>query len=231
MMELSALTAQLRSEGVNISLKPNYKKYYKHYPHIIRFNYPVGRKNWDAVRSLHRRTANLVYDKVVSADFRTRSEYYTFNIYCKNIKSVLDAIDVETLKKWATIDVGEMANEVQEESNVKPELPKAQTTVVKRLPHGTWRYRIHWQPGHRFTNKIGLEALGAIVDQINNDPHTKHFDERTTQRLKSGNFWGTSYFYTNNTDVLCLIMLISPLFIKKIEKFTTLEELNEKAAS
>lgn len=228
MMELSALMAQLQSKGVKLSLRPNYKTYYNKFPHIIRFHCNQSTKDWAKIRALHVTTTKHLYDSLDESEFRTRSEYYTLAVYCYDLVKVLQTISVSSLKDWGVIEIGEMTTVVQEESSIKPELPKARTTVVKRLPHNTWRYRVHWQPGFRTMQKIGVEALSAIVDQINNDPNTKSFDERTSQRIKRGNYWGTTYFYTNSEDVLCLITLITPLFIKKIEKFTTLEELNEK---
>lgn len=227
-MALSALTAQLRSKGVKLSIVPNYKTYYGGFPHIIRFYYKNSKSEWATVRSLHKKLADSLLKKVDSSIYRTRSEYYNMNIYCYDIIKVLKTIPTNELREWARIEVGEMTNEVQEESSIKPELPKAKTTVVKKLPFNTWRYRVHWAPAYSIVKKIGQESLNAIVDHINTDENTKHLNEKTTQRLKRGNFWGTSYFYTNSEDVLCLITLISPLFIKKIEKFTTLEEINEK---
>lgn len=230
-MELSALTAQLQSKGVKISLTSNYKKYYKVFPHIIRFRNNRNLKDWQKIRSLYTSTVHPLFDNLDSSEVRTRNEYDSLSVYCHDISKVLNLIPVTILKEWYHIEIGKMAETVIEESSIKPELPRAVTSVVKRLPHNTWRYRVHWQPGFRTMQKIGTEALSAIVDQINNDPNTKPFDERTSHRIKRGSHWGTSYFYTNSEDVLCLITLITPLFIKKIEKFTTLEELNEKTIS
>lgn len=230
-MELSALMAQLQSKGVKISLRSNYKTYYNTFPHVIRFHCNHNGKDFSKIRAMHGKTAGDVRSKLNEDEFRTRSEYYSLAIYCHDLVKTLKAISVNCLKEWAVIEVGEMETVVQEESSIKPELPKAKTIVVKKLPYNTWRYRVHWNYGLRVLEKIGQEAVNAIVDQINNDPNTKSFDERTTERIKRGRHWGTTYFYTNSEDVLCLITLITPLFIKRIEKFTTLEELNEKTIS
>lgn len=229
-MVLSELMAQLKSKGVDIRLKPNYKKYYNNFPHVIRLE-TNSSVDWSNVRALHSSTLGHLLTSLPEDEFRTRNEYYSLNIYCLDLLKVLNILPLSHLKKWKYVEVGQMEDSVQKESTIKPELPKAITTVVKKLPYNTWRYRVHWQPGYRTLQKIGAEALGAIVDQINNDPNTKSFDDQTSQRIKRGNYWGTSYFYTNSQDVLCLITLITPLFIKRIEKFTTLEELNEKTTS
>jgi hypothetical protein len=230
-MELSALMDQLRSEGVKISLKPNYKKYYSEFPHIIRLENNQRVRDWARLRNMSRKVTMPLYNNLDSSLFRTRAEYDTLAIYCHDIVTVLEKISVASLKEWNNIEVGKMEETVLEESAIKPELPRAVTSVVKRLPHKKWRYRIHWATNYRTIQKIGLDAVGAIVDQINNDPNTSTFDDRTTERIKRGNYWGTPYFYTNSEDVLCIIALINPLFIKRIEKFTTLEELNEKTTS
>jgi hypothetical protein len=219
---------QLRSKGVNISLKPNYKKYYRVFPHIIRLENNQSVRDWARLRNMSRQITLPLYNELDSSEFRTRSEYDTLAIYCHDIGTVLQKLSPSALKAWSNIEIGKMEETVLEESAIKPELPKAVTSVVKRLPHKKWRYRVHWATNYKAIQKIGLEAVGAIVDQINNDPNSSTFDDNTTARIKRGSYWGTPYFYTNSEDVLCIIALINPLFIKRIEKFTTLEELNEK---
>lgn len=230
-MALSELMAQLQSKGVKISLKPNYKKYYKNYPHIIRFNRPPTKQQFEVVRFLHKLTKEAVKNEIPNNEYKIRSEYYNLNFYCYDLEKVLSAVPYNILKEWQDIELGEMTEQVQEESNIKPELPRAQTTVVQRLPHGMWRYRVHWPSNYRSTKRISIDQMSAIVDHINNDPNSKPFSQSRTKELKSGYNWGTRYFYTNSEDILCIISLINPLFIKKIEKFTTLEELNEKTTS
>jgi len=230
-MALSELMDQLQSKGVKISLSPNYKKYYTNFSHIIRLNYPPKKENWEVVMLLRKLTMNTLTLNFSKDEFKTRNEYYTLNVYCNDLHKFLSNIPIAILQEWKNIEVGEMAEEVAEESKIKPNLPRAQTTVVKKLPHGQWRYRVHWPTNYRTAKKIGVDQLSAIVDQINSDPNSQSFSEERTKRLRRGISWGTSYFYTNSEDILCIISLINPLFIKKIEKFTTLEELNEKATS
>lgn len=229
-MALLELMDQLKSKGVKISLTPNYKKYYNTFPHVIRFDCGHG-KDWAKMRALHRTTIGQLLLALPNDDFKSRSEYYTLNIYCLDLHKVLSAIPIGLLKQWGLIELGQMEDLVQEESNVRPDLPKAKTTVVKRLPFNNYRYRVHWPSNYRVFQKIGRESVGAIIDQINNDPNSKGFDKKITDKIKNGHHWGTSYFYTNSEDILCIISLINPLFIKRIEKFTTLEELNEKTIS
>lgn len=231
MMALSELMDQLQSKGVKISLKPNYKKYYKNYPHIIRFNRPPTKQQFEVVRFLHKLTKEAVKNEVPQDEYKIRSEYYNLNFYCYDLEKVLSAIPHNILKEWQDIELGQMEETVREESSIKPNLPRAETTVVKKLPHGEWRYRVHWPSNYRSTKNITIDQMSAIVDHINNDPNSKSFSDHRTKELKRGINWGTRYFYTNSEDILCIISLINPLFIKRIEKFTTLEELNEKATS
>lgn len=229
-MVLSELMVQLKSKGVKISLKPNYKKFYNSYPHVIRLN------DWREGPSRHqesRELRNKIYmalQKINAENYRTRHEFYEMCIYCTDPYEILSAISVSLLKKYVSVDIGLMSVEVVEESNSKVQLPRAQTVVVKKLPYNEYRFRVHWPRNYTF-EKIGLDALGAIIDQINNDSRTKKLNDYATQKLKAGRFWGASYFYTNSEDLFSIISLINPLFIKKIEKFTTLEELNEKTTS
>ena len=227
-MALSELMDQLTSKGVKISLKPNYKKYYNKFPHVIRFQSKSN--NYTDTRKLNATVYAELKDKVSSNEYSTRCEYYSLNIYCKNVEDVIAALNISTLKSWADIEVAKMEEHVQQESSIRPELPRAQTVVVKKLPRNQYRYRVHWPTSHQIFAKIGGESISAIADQIKNDPNSR-IDYGTVERLKRGNFWGTPYFYTNSEDLFCIISLINPLFIKKIEKFTTLEELNEKATS
>ncbi len=218
---------QFKSKGVKLSLKPNYKRYYNTFPHVIRLNdYREGPDKYQ----VSRQTRYGVYEKLQNVDsdkYRTRHEYYELCIYCKDVDEILNAIGITYLKKYISVDIGIMNETVIVESSSKVALPRAQTVVVKKLPWNQYRYRVHWPRNCNF-EKIGLESLGAIIDQINNDPNTKAFDEYATLKLKSGRYWGASYFYTSSEDLFSIISLINPRFIKKIEKFTTLEELNEK---
>lgn len=224
---------RLTSKGVKLSLKPNYKKYYNKFPHIIRLSYITdsNKRNYQEVSLLRRTVYDKIKENVESDDYRTRNEYYDLNIYCLDPVKVLNALPIACLKKWDAIKIETMADIVKEETSIKPELPRAQTVVVKKLPWNEYRYRVYWPNNHRTFNKIGLQSVGAIVDQINNDAKTRKLDDYTTDRLKQGRYWGASYFHTNSEDLFCIISLINPLFIRKIEKFTTLEELNEKATS
>lgn len=228
MMALSELMVQFKSKGVKLSLKTNYKKYYNTFPHVIRLN--DVRDDTDRYQ-VARALRYSIYEKLQKVDadkYRTRHEYYELCIYCNDVDEILSAIGITYLKKYISVDIGMMDETVIEESATKVPLPRAQTVVVKKLPWNQYRYRVHWPRNYNF-EKIGIESLGAIIDQINNDPNTKAFDDYATQKLKSGRYWGASYFYTNSEDLFSIISLINPLFIKKIEKFTTLEELNEKA--
>ena len=230
MMELSELMDRLASKGVKLSLKPNYKKYYNKFPHIVRFSYTHDR-NYQEIGLLRNTIYKKIRENVESDDYRTRNEYYDLNIYCLDPVKILNALPIATLKKWVAIRVEVMADIVAEETSIKPELPRAKTVVVKKLPWNEYRYRVYWPNNHRTFNKIDLQSVAAIVDQINSDAKTRKLDDYTTSRLKQGRYWGASYFHTNSEDLFCIISLINPLFIKKIEKFTTLEELNEKATS
>ena len=229
-MALSELMVQLKSKGVKISLKPNYKKFYNSYPHVIRLN------DWREKQTYlpeSRELRNKIYtalQKINADNYRTRHEFYEMCVYCTDPDAILSAIGVSLLKKYVSVDIGLMSTEVVEESNSKVQLPRAQTVVVKKLPYNQYRFRVHWPRNYTF-EKIGFDALGAIIDQINNDPNTKKLNDYATQKLKAGRYWGASYFYTNSEDLFSIISLINPLFIKKIEKFTTLEELNEKTIS
>lgn len=227
-MALSELVDQLTSKGVKISLKPNYKKYYNKFPHVIRFLSKSN--NYIDSRSLNATVYSELRNKVNSDEYSTRCEYYSLNIYCNNPKDVIKSLKINTLKSWANIEIEEMDEKVLGETSIRPELPRAQTVVVKKLPRNQYRYRVHWPTSHQIFAKIGGESISAIADQIKNDPNSR-IDYGTVERLKRGNFWGTPYFYTNSEDLFCIISLINPLFIKKIEKFTTLEELNEKTIS
>lgn len=232
-MVLSELMDQLTSKGVKLSLKPNYKKYYNKFPHIIRFayTYDSNKRDYHQVNLLRSTVYDKIKENVDADDYRTRNEYYDLNIYCLDPVKVLNALPISCLKKWESIKIEIMDDVVVEETSIKPELPRAQTVVVKKLPWNEYRYRVYWPNNHRVFNKIDLQSVAAIVDQINSDPNTKKLDDYTTARLKQGRYWGASYFHTNSEDLFCIISLINPLFIRKIEKFTTLEELNEKATS
>lgn len=230
-MELSELITNLQSENINIYIKPNYKKYYNTFPHIIRFNHAYSAfRDHRLIRTLTENTIKLISSKLSKKEFRTRYEVSTLSVYCVDLPSVIESIHPSLLKEWTDIEVGLMTEQVQEGSNIKPNLPKAQTTIVKQLPHNEWRYRVHWPSNYIRTKNDNSEALSAIIDQINNDPNTKHFDEDRTIQIKTGRHWGTTYFYTNSLDLFSIIALIDARFIKKIEKFVTLEELNEKTS-
>jgi hypothetical protein len=226
MMELSELTVQLRSKGVKISLKPNYKKYYRIYPHVIRFHCKSNNAQWG---SLYREVEKRLHPNLVAKECRLRNEGYDLNVYCLDVAKTLSCIPDTVLKGLSTVEIAEMTELVREESSIKPELPRAETTVVKRLPYGNWRYRVHWPTNYRIMKRIGTDALNSIFDHIQNDEASRSFNDRTLENFKRGYYWGgSSYFYTNSENILCLISLINPTFIKRIEKFTTLEELNEK---
>lgn len=233
-MELSALMARLQSKGVEVSLRPNFKKYYNRFPQVIRLNDRINQGNSRNGYLIHQHLSKRVYEdlnkKLTKEDFRSRHEYYELVIFCYDAKKVLSSIKMDTLKEFNTITIGIMEDKVFEESKTKVDLPRAQTVVVKKLPHKGYRYRVFWPKSGKF-RKIGKDALGAIVDQINNDPHTRPLSGVATDYLKRGSYYGGTYFYTNSEDLFSIISLIDSRFIAKIEKFTTIEELNEKTAS
>lgn len=229
-MELSELMTTLRSRGVKISSKTNYKKYYGTFPNYIKFEVKSGLK-WDEMRSTHTQVAKAIKNAFGADECRVRNEYYTLSIFCMNIVPVLEKLSTGLLKKYAKIVIGVMPEDVQAIASTKAKLPKSEISVVKNLPYETYRYRIHWPTTAGKVRKIGQEAIDAIVDHIDRDPNSKSLNPRTSRMLKEGKFWTTSYFYTNSEDILCIISLINPLFIKRIEEFKTLEEINEEATS
>lgn len=228
-MELSELTAQLQSNGVKISVKPSYKTYYSIFPHVVRFT--NDGKRFESVRPVQIKIKESIYDKVDQSQFKVRREYYDMNIYCMDPVKILEAVSLGLLKR-VEINVEEMEQKVLDHATVKPNLPRAVTKVVKKLPWEGYRYRVHWNRNWRVMHyQIGKETFASIIDHINNDPNSRHFDHNTTENLKNFRFWGSSYFYTNDENIFTIISLINPLFIKKIEKFITLEEVNEQTTS
>lgn len=234
-MALSELITQLQSQGVKTSLRTNYKKYYKKYPHVVRLSMYSWHSNthlrFDVTWSLFNQYCKTVKESLQDIDFTSRMEHFQISIFCFDVETVLARIPSDMLAQFTNIEIFQMDDSVQEETSEKVDLPKAVTAVVKQLPYEKYRYKIFWSNTRNTFQTIGREGMQAIVHQINHNPDTLPLDQANSDRLGNLNHRGTSYFYTNSTDLLCIISLISPRFIRRIEKFKTLEEVNEKATS
>lgn len=227
-MELSELMDQLRSKKIKIETRPNFKTYYRIFPHVVRFS-NNGQKHENVYPTQIKIRSSL--SKLNADRFKVRKEYYDLNVYCMDPVEVLEAVPPALLKKLKIV-VEVMETKVLDQCMIKPELPRAITRVVKTLPWGGYRYKVYWpQHWRQMHYVIGKETFSLIIDHINSDENTKRFGLRQTQELKNFRYWGSNYFYTNSEDLLCLISLIDQRFIHKIDKFITLEEIDEQAAS
>lgn len=233
-MALSALTAELKKKRINVIIQTNYKKYYNTYPHVVRLLLKRDRNGLYNNGPLYAQCvaiSTMLMNNLEREEYQVRREWYYYNIFCHDPSKVIQTCK-DTFKEIEEIVVEQMPPEVLEESSIKPDLPRARTVVVKNLPHKQYRYRVYWPSTAGAMRSIGLHALEAITSHINENPESKPIPQRlVTQIHRMGYQWGGRYFYTSDEDLFCIISLINPKFISKIEKFVTIEELNAKNAS
>lgn len=234
-MGLSALTLDLQKRGIDVEIKNNLRKYYNVYPHAIKImlspNESIG-YNSDANKLCTKIKAELKA-QLDPSQYQLRREWYTLSIFSMNPFKALDAVE-HCLNKKAIekIIIERMPQDIISETSIRPELPKAHTVVVNKLPHDKYRYKVYWPSTRNTLREIGTLALEAITAQINADPTCKPIKDKTVKSLHSmGYQYGARYFYTNHEDIFSIISLISPKFINRIEKFVTIEEINEKNIS
>ena len=234
-MGLSALTLDLQKRGIDVENKTNLRKYYNVYPHAIKIllspNETIG-YNSDANKLCVKIKAELKA-QLDPSQYQMRREWYALSIFSMNVFKTLDAIEhCLTKRAIEKIIIERMPQDIISETSVRPELPKAHTVVVKKLPYDQYRYRVYWPATRNILREIGSDALEAITAQINADPTCKPIKDKTVRSLHTmGYQYGARYFYTNHEDIFSIISLISPRFISRIEKFITIEEINEKNIS
>lgn len=235
-MGLSALIADLQNIDIPVNRVINLRKYYSKYPNAIRVKFkkqPSGVIHSPLYPRIQVMKNDLKDAAEAGLDHSVRWEYYNFNIFCFDVFKTLSVVEHCLTEKYVdSITLEIMPKEILQETSIKPELPKTQPVVVKNLPHGIYRYKVYWPTTSRTMKKIGHHALEAIVAQINADPNSKPINSRLVKQiLDMCNQHGGRYFYTNHEDILSIISLINPLFINRIEKFITVEEMNEKNIS
>lgn len=232
MMELSELIKPYKSKGFNVVTKQNLRKYFLKYPHAIRIKYYGNDWKYHKQSSLYH-VSNQVYDRIIKKydDFRLRKDFDSINIFCNDLKKVMKLIDmnvIQTLSNNFEIIVEYMPADVKNECNsIHPDLPRATTSVVKKLPHGLYRYKIFWTNSHYLLQKIGKNSVEAIIDQIINDSGCLLSDTNKSYLIRLS-CWGNRYFYATDENILNIIALIDPRFIYRIEKYKTLEEIKNE---
>ena len=236
-MELSELTKLIpkrRRSAIEVSCGPNYKLYYNTFPHAIRiktssvdvFDQQIGHK------AQVTRFKNALKENLAEDEYRIRNEWFVYSIFCKDIEKTLTAICKEIGPSVLEIKIEQMSETVLETASVNPKLPRAVTVVVKQLPYETYRYKVYWPTTSGKMKAIGQHSLEAITAQINSFPGCRPIKKKLVDQIhKMGYQWNGRYFYTNTEDIFSIISLIDQRFITRIEKFVTLEEVNEKESS
>lgn len=235
-MALSALTAELKSKNIHVEVVTNYKKYYGTYPHVIRLLLQRGRDDYAYNEKIIKQVRSLkdtLSNSLSPWEYKVRREWFYFNIFCTDPVKVLNSCK-HVFNKSAidSITIESMPDDVIKESSIRPDLPRAETVVVKALPHKQYRYKVYWPTTGNIMRGIGSHALEAITSQINADPGCKPIKPKIVDQIhRMGYQWGGRYFYATNEDIFSIISLINPKFISRIEKFVTVEEVNAKKSS
>jgi hypothetical protein len=233
-MGLSALIANIERRRIDVVKKTNLRKYYNVYPNVIRLE-TVSEKGLGYGSDGYKLFNALKEEikKFPKGSVKLRREWYTLGIFCMDVTKTLRAIDHLIQRKIIReIIIETMPQDIIAETSIRPDLPRAHTVVVNQLPHEKYRYRVYWPATVGVLKNIGAPALEAIVYQIDNDPTCKPLKPKTAEHLvRMGYQYGARYFYTTGEDIFSIIGLINPKFINRIEKFITIEELNEKNSS
>lgn len=234
-MGLSALINKLLADGIEVSKKSNLRKYYNRYSEVVRIDF-VPNKSLGYNSEANKQTTKireLLKRELKPGDYQFRKEWYTISIFSASASKILNLLEPLILPRYVDkVLIETMPKDVVAETSIRPDLPKAHTVVVRKLPYDLYRYKIYWPATRNILREIGTQSLEAIAYQINADPNCKPIKDKTAKSLTSAGYqYGARYFYANNEDIFSIICLINPKFISRIEKFITIEEMNEKNIS
>jgi len=209
----------------------NYKLKYSKYKHRITFilvknnttGHYLGFDTFDYVYAS--RIMKLVKQERLDGTVKTRNHWIEFYIYFnENVDEYLGKFNAEILSKITEIQA--MPDFVFRESNAFVHDYPVQLEIKNALPFKKYRYKIFITASCTLRKEIGRQNLNHLYNTI-----TQYDDIRESPSFHRTQgkemVWDEVYFYTKTLDLVPMIYLIEPRFIRNIIEFRTIEEINE----
>ena len=211
----------------------NFKTRYKKYNHRATFFFentedpwkqaPPGyhrwyfykRQDYEKIRNLKRSLVDL------GDSIKFRNEWHETFVYFESLKSLLDAVPGEYLENIRTLELMNK-DTISAKENFTHDYP-VELTVRPKLPFDKYRYRVYTATSSKVRYNIGTDNLRGIYRALTAYDGI-YIPDRFIQY--SGHNWNPdTYFYSETLDWLPLLYMMEPRYIKRIEQFKTVEEL------
>ena len=171
------------------------------------------------------RILRLLKTQTLKEEVRTRNHWVEFYIYFnENVEDFLDKFTPDILCKITEIQA--MPEYVYRESEAFQHDYPVQLEVRPSLPFKRYRYKIFITASSTIRKKIGRQTLNHLYNTITQYDNIKISPSFVRTENKEM-VWDEVYFYTETLDLLPVIYLMEPRFIRNIIEYKTLEEINE----
>lgn len=219
--------------GINPKITENLKLRFSKFKHRITFLLSKERDNNDSSRMLWgatqfdyayaSRIMQIVKKQAQAGNVKIRNQWLEFHLYFND--DILEFIkNFDNDMKDRIIEIQAMPNFVYEESkDIEKEYP-IQIEVCKNLPFKKYNYKIFITSSFTLRQKIGRQNLNHLYNTIMlyEDIRPSPSFVRTQSRDM---VWDEVYFYSKTLDLLPVIYLIEPRFIRSIISYKKLEDI------